>query len=168
MPITGWPGYEVSDEGRIRSVDRIVLRSNGTRQTFKGRVLKQTWDTEGDLGHLTVTVYRKRRKVHQIVLTAFVGVAPDGMEGCHNDGDPANNRLGNLRWDTHRNNSLDRIRHGRHHLANRTKCVRGHRFDGTYVSPTGKSQRTCSRCHADRQRRNRQQQRQQQRKGTNA
>lgn len=48
------------------------------------------------------------------MLTAFVGPCPDGMEGCHNDGDPHNNRLDNLRWDTRANNARDAIRHGTH------------------------------------------------------
>lgn len=149
MPIPEWPGYEVSDLGRVRSVARIVQRSNGWRQTIRERILKLAWDTCGDTGHLTVTVYRQRRKVHRLVLTAFVGPAPAGHEGCHNDGDPSNNALSNLRWDTHRANSLDRIKHGRHHLAIRQRCIRGHEFDGLYVSTSGhRRQRTCSKCEA--------------------
>lgn len=149
--IADCPGYEISDAGRVRSVARIIMRSNGAPQTVCERIIKQTWDTAGDKGHLTVTIYRRRRKVHALVLTAFVGQASVGMEGCHNDGDPANNALTNLRWDTHRNNALDRTRHGRHYLANRKQCIRHHDFDGVYVSPSGRRQRTCSRCHAIRQ-----------------
>ena len=43
---------------------------------------------------------------------AFVGPCPDGMEACHNDGNPANNNLENLRWDTHKSNMWDKIKHG--------------------------------------------------------
>lgn len=50
--------------------------------------------------------------VHRLVLTAFVGPCPEGMEGCHEDGDPSNNRATNLRWDTHKNNQLDMHKHG--------------------------------------------------------
>lgn len=53
------------------------------------------------------------RKVHRLVLEAFVGPCPIGMEGCHNDGVPEHNRLGNLRWDTHRENIQDIFRIGR-------------------------------------------------------
>lgn len=52
------------------------------------------------------------RKVHAIVLEAFVGPCPTGMEGCHEDGDPANPRLDNLRWDTRKGNMADARRHG--------------------------------------------------------
>lgn len=50
--------------------------------------------------------------VHRLVLEAFLGPAPEGLEGCHNDGNTLNNWLDNLRWDTHENNELDKIRHG--------------------------------------------------------
>lgn len=50
--------------------------------------------------------------VHRLVLDAFVGPCPEGMEGCHNNGDPWDNRVENLRWDTHRNNMRDSMRHG--------------------------------------------------------
>jgi hypothetical protein len=55
---------------------------------------------------------RKLLYVHRLVLEAFVGPCPDGMEGCHGDGDTANNRLGNLRWDTPKSNRADASRHG--------------------------------------------------------
>ncbi len=54
----------------------------------------------------------RRGYVHVLVLTAFRGHCPAGMEGCHNDGDPKNNRLSNLRWDTHSANQKDGFRHG--------------------------------------------------------
>lgn len=67
-------------------------------------------------GHLycVLTMQRKSRTlcVHRLVLEAFVGPCPDGMECCHNNGDPADNRLENLRWDTISSNRADRIKHG--------------------------------------------------------
>lgn len=47
-----------------------------------------------------------------MVLETFVGPCSKGMEGCHNDGNPGNNFIGNLRWDTHKNNENDKIEHG--------------------------------------------------------
>jgi hypothetical protein len=67
-------------------------------------------------GHLAVCLVRGGRKhtrhVHRIVLEAFVGPYPEGLECCHNDGDPANNRLDNLRWDTHQATMDDMLRNG--------------------------------------------------------
>jgi hypothetical protein len=50
--------------------------------------------------------------VHRLILEAFVGPRPEGMEACHNDGDKTNNHWNNLRWDTHKNNLADRKLHG--------------------------------------------------------
>ena len=60
--------------------------------------------------------------VHRIVLAAFVGPCPDGMEGCHNDGNPANNRIENLRWDTHVSNMADKTTHGTIAVGERHGC----------------------------------------------
>lgn len=46
--------------------------------------------------------------VHRLVLEIFVGPCPYGQEACHNDSDPSNNRVSNLRWDTHQGNMKDR------------------------------------------------------------
>jgi hypothetical protein len=55
--------------------------------------------------------------VHTLVLEAFVGPCLPGMECCHRDGNPANNRLDNLRWDTRAANRRDMLRHGTHRNA---------------------------------------------------
>lgn len=90
-------------------------------------------------GHRSVMLSRGgvqiRFHIHRLVLFAFVGEPEVGMECCHNDGDPANNALTNLRWDTPSANSYDTVRHGRHHLANLTYCKNGHEFtpENTYL-----------------------------------
>lgn len=96
---------------------------------------------------------RRMMQVHRLVLTAFVGPCPDGLECCHWDDNPAHNCLGNLRWDTRSANQVDRIRNGRNPDANKTHCDRGHAFDevNTYTNPkTGK--RYCRPCIRDAQR----------------
>lgn len=118
-PIPGYGGhYEASSLGRIRVKDRVVRRKHSTGGMvdffYKGRLLSPSRATK--LGHMTVHLGVDGRKlsasVHRLVLEAFVGPCPDGMEGCHEDGNPANNRPGNLRWDTHYENNQDRKRHG--------------------------------------------------------
>ena len=46
------------------------------------------------------------------MIESFVGPAPAGMECCHENGNETDDRLSNLRWDTHSGNLLDRRRHG--------------------------------------------------------
>lgn len=63
--------------------------------------------------------------VHILVLTAFVGPCPDGMESCHfPNRDRSDNRLCNLRWDTLSNNQRDRNLHGTDHRGEKHKLSR--------------------------------------------
>lgn len=132
-PVRGYEGsYEVSDLGRVRSV-RVVLKPM--------RVPK---------GHLQVALYKSADrtfyKVHCLVLSAFVGPRPEGMEGCHNNGDPQDNRLSNLRWDTRSGNQRDSVEHGTHRSTRVSVCPHGHPYDdeNTYVNPRG--ERQCREC----------------------
>jgi transcriptional regulator len=50
--------------------------------------------------------------VHILVLEAFKGLCPPGMESCHEDGVKSNCDIDNLRWDTHAANKEDCRRHG--------------------------------------------------------
>jgi hypothetical protein len=64
------------------------------------------------------------RYVHRLVLEAFVGPCPDGMAACHNDGDTSNNRLANLRWDTHQANALDKLFHDTMPMGSKVYCAK--------------------------------------------
>jgi hypothetical protein len=55
---------------------------------------------------------RVQKYVHQLVLMAFVGPAPDKHECAHIDGDRKNAKLKNLRWATCLENNRDKILHG--------------------------------------------------------
>lgn len=60
-----------------------------------------------------VAQVRTTRMVHRMVLDTFVRPKKVGEICRHIDGNPLNNRLDNLRWGTHKENSEDRDRHGR-------------------------------------------------------
>ena len=112
--VVGYVGsYQVSDLGRVRSLERVVMMKNGISKTVIGRILRHSPD---DLGRIRVFLSNqegvKTIRVHRLVLEAFVGPCPEGMEGCHNDGDHTNNQPSNLRWDTHYNNVQDMVKHG--------------------------------------------------------
>jgi len=147
--IPGWEGwYQVSNTGLVRSVDRTITSRRGYTYVCKGSIRKLVPCSK--YGHLSVQLRRNGAvlgmSVHRAVLAAFVGPCPPGMECCHNDGDPTNNHVSNLRWDTSAANSRDKIRHGRHHLINKTRCPHGHPYDeaNTYVSKRGR--RCCREC----------------------
>lgn len=123
LPIPGYEGfYSVSDAGRVRSEPRAVANAGifkaAKTQAIRGCVLAQTVNS---FGYRYVSLARdgrhKRCRVHQLVLLAFVGPRPTGLQGCHGDGDPANNARTNLRYGTPRDNAEDRVRHGRAGIA---------------------------------------------------
>lgn len=127
-PIPGFEQYyEVSDHGRVRSFDRVGTRGNGVTYRRKGRMMKQSPYSAGHLMvRLSVNANQRLWRVHRLVMLAFVGSCPEGMEVCHENGDPTDNRLGNLRYDTHSSNMLDRNEHGTCHYRKKTHCPRGH------------------------------------------
>jgi hypothetical protein len=115
-PVPGFEGrYEVSDQGRVRSLNRLVLVLGGGKKPYsslrQGRMLRPG---ASNYGHLSVVLgRRKTRMVHDLVLRAFVGPPPPNHECCHNNGDPTDNRLSNLRWGTRSENNVDAVKHGR-------------------------------------------------------
>lgn len=137
------PGYEASDLGRVRSVDRMIVRSNGRRQTLRGRVLRPS------AGRPQVVVNGRTRYVHHLVLLTFVGPCPPGLQCCHRNDDPSDNRLINLRWDSSSANHHDAVRNGRHALASRDRCPRGHALVAPNLVPSWlrRGGRGCLACH---------------------
>lgn len=149
MSVTEWrevPGtdgnYCVSVEGQLWS---------RPRECTPGGILPLRRDSQGYArASVTIDGKRVRRRVHVLVLEAFVGPA-DGRVCRHLDGDPTNNRLDNLTWGTYSENAYDRVRHGRHVDTTKTECVRGHPYDegNTYYHPKGgRICRECDRRHS--------------------
>lgn len=117
--IPGFEGlYEVSDEGLVRSLTRIVTytKRDGRKveRRFKGKVLIPGINTRG---YELVTLcdannVRYTRNVHRLVLETFVRPRAENEECRHLDGNIRNNRLDNLCWGTSAENMADKIAHG--------------------------------------------------------
>lgn len=104
--VQGFEGqFQISDLGRVRSMPSL------TRKTAR---IIQPHFTEN--GYLRINLRKggKRRQlyIHRMVLLAFRGECPEGMEGCHDNGIKADCKLSNLRWDTRKNNEADKKIHG--------------------------------------------------------
>lgn len=97
--VVGYEGrYSVSNLGRVRR----DLTSPGARA---GKILRSRYDKDGyEQVMLHAGDGGRDRKVHQLVLAAFVGPRPKGHEVNHRDGGKANNVLLNLEYVTHRDN----------------------------------------------------------------
>lgn len=101
-PIAGFEGsYEISDLGRVRSLDRAVKNSfPGTTRVVRGKVMALHLDKDG-YHYVTLKQHgtEKKIKVHREVLLAFVGPAPeDNSQANHIDFCITNNSVGNLEW----------------------------------------------------------------------
>jgi hypothetical protein len=133
--IPDFPNYEVSSVGQVR-------RRVRWQHLPAGRPLVHCWwrrkRTKRD-GSVTVAerpcvmfyVAKQRRNlmVHQLVAAAFLGPRPSAKhQVAHNDGNPKNNSVRNLRWALQASNEADRLLHGtsnqggRHGMAKLTEC----------------------------------------------
>jgi hypothetical protein len=133
LPVPGYEGYyEVSDLGRVRSLDRWIRQlspaGNLVCHHRRGRVLRPQCAPSTTHAHVRMSRdgAAEQRFVHQLVLETFVGPRPIGLQACHGPSGARDNRLSNLRWDTPSENSFDRVRDGNNHFVNRTYCPQGH------------------------------------------
>lgn len=110
-PVVQDPLYEVSNFGRVRSLDACIWY--GPRVGFgirKGRILKPSID---GCGYLTVRLSgKKTAAVHRLIAAAFLGPCPDGQEVRHLDGNRADPVLKNLKYGTPKQNHQDSYLHG--------------------------------------------------------
>ena len=123
-PIPDFPGYDVSNRGRVRSYRaRGGGHHSGTQWSTSVRPQIYLADTPQRflkpvlrLGYPVVTLFNERRHspvgVHRLILLAFVGPCPPGMECRHLDGVRTHCFLENLAWGTRSKNALDRVEHG--------------------------------------------------------
>lgn len=137
-PIEGASKYEVSDLGRVRSLYK----------SRPPRVLRQRANPRG---YAIVDIYpepwkKTTRRVHQLVMWAFVGPRPEGLHTRHLDDDKMNAALSNLKYGTPSENQHDSVRHGSNHFANRTHCGQGHKYPEGAPSRPRKG-RYCSPCN---------------------
>lgn len=115
--VVGFEGlYQVSNFGRVRSVTtkEIQISFDLVRSEKIHKIKKQTIDKVFNRPFLSLWKNNKPKicRPHKLVMEAFVSIRPQGMECCHNDGNPQNNHLSNLRWDTPKSNQADRVKHG--------------------------------------------------------
>lgn len=89
--------YQVSNEGRVRSVDRYIEDTNGNRYFRNGQILAQAKDRDG---YMIVALGRNfpNQKVHQLVAKAFIPNLENKSEVGHWDCDGSNNIVENLYW----------------------------------------------------------------------
>lgn len=154
-PIAGYEGYyEVSNLGNVRSIDREVEQRHPSgrlvTRRLQGAPMKQFLHPR--FGYMYVHLQRDgvsvNRRVHRLVLEAFIGPCPEGMEVCHNNATRNDNRLVNLRYGTSAENKADMLKHGTNERRNRTHCPQDHPLITPNLAPweLSKGKRKCYAC----------------------
>jgi len=148
VAIEGFPDYDVSDMGRVRSRRRgppRILTLHYSRRSPYASVVLRNDDCAS------------RRRVPRLVANAFLGGHQPGRLVCHRDGDHGNNGVANLYWGTYSDNAYDAVRHGVHSTASRVDCPLGHPLSEPNLVPSNllrgsRACLACSRARGNRQR----------------
>lgn len=150
-PIPNHPNYEITRDGRVRSVDRITAKADGKTYRLKGRELKQAISgrTSRLPGYMAVSLGAgSKRTIHSLLMETFVGPA-EGRHVRHLNGDPMDNRLENLAYDeTGTQNMRDMVEHGRQWQQKKTHCPEGHLLEPPNLVPSqlARGWRSCATC----------------------
>lgn len=109
--VTGFPGYQVSNNGRVKSISRIVQRGKSTM-----RVPEKVLRFGTSVGYSFVNLRKDGKsisvKVHRLVAMAFIENPQNRPEIDHINTNRKDNRADNLRWvNRHENNMNPITRH---------------------------------------------------------
>ena len=155
-PVVGYEGlYEVSNVGRVRSLPRDIIQSNGKKIRTKGKILILWLQNKGyKMTCLRRDNRSKFKLVHQLVGKAFIPNPDNKPFIDHINGNRSDNRVENLRWCTAKENSnfelakkhaSDAIRGKTGVLCPNSKSVSQFTLDGKYIRTFG------SGCEAERE-----------------
>lgn len=130
--IPGYEGlYQVSDWGRVKSLERIVMRKNGRSCSVKEKIMRQM---KNECGHLQVKLskngFGEHPSVHVLVAKAFVeNTSPDYYTVVHHiDHNPQNNMAENLVW------MNEGEHHAEHNTKDKSKAVYQYTLEGKLVA----------------------------------
>ena len=106
------PTYEVSSEGRVRSLDRVGVDG----RKLKGKILSLKETPQGYFeASLRYGGKMHFHRVNRLVCLVFNGEpSSDDLLACHKDDDPKNNTPNNLYWGTRADNAKDALRNDRY------------------------------------------------------
>lgn len=115
--VPGQDLYEVSDHGNVRSWRAQTRKAGGALRAETPHLMAAHNSRRDGKGYLSVGLPRPgggyaTHPIHRLVMAAFVGPRPPGLEIAHLNGNPRDNRLVNLRYVTHAENESHKLSHG--------------------------------------------------------
>lgn len=111
--IKGYEGfYRVSNFGRIKSVKRLIKRSDGTTQKVREHILRSN---QSGAGYYQVVLSKNNQSkyplVHRLVAEAFLNNPENKTQVNHKDGNKSNNNADNLEWVSCSENAIHAFSH---------------------------------------------------------
>ena len=136
--IAGYEGfYQISSLGRVKSLARVITKSNGVKLNVKETIRKQSKCPKGYLFiSLNGENKRKMHKVHRLVAETFIPNPDNKPQVNHIDGNKRNNKVENLEWVTNSENQIHALDKGlvkRNINSHRSKRVRQYTRDGMFI-----------------------------------
>lgn len=119
VDIEGYEGYyQVSNKGRVRSLDRVVPCSRTGTRKLRSKLLSLCKDSHG---YVVVVLQKnstkKSFKVHRLVALHFLRKVEGKDVVNHIDCNKSNNSINNLEWCTSQENTAHMHRLGRNYAA---------------------------------------------------
>jgi len=115
--IEGYEGlYQVSDLGRVRSLDRVVPHARFGTMRLKGRIVSLVPHNQSGyfISRLHKEGVERTFYVHRLVAAAWIGPCPNGKQVRHGTNGHLDNSTSNLSYGTRSQNELDKRRDGTH------------------------------------------------------
>lgn len=145
LPIKGFEGYyEISNLGRVKSVDRVVLFSDGRKRKYKSRFIKYKTNLPYLIAPLIISQKQKFIPVHRLIAIHFIPNPDNKPFINHKDCNKRNNSLDNLEWCSHAENTEHAVsnslfkkgeNHGNSKLSNSAAMyIKTSKESGVYLS----------------------------------